>query len=246
MTPANPTFQVSDSRNYPNRHLLVILFCQTAKASTIHFLTHQASLTKTLDSIGENKTSKDINDILEGPGSELVIPLFLPISVISRCDELIRQAMGDLHLVPSNLPLQRATRNHADLRTHAEDTLVPVFWVVDPISCWQRLDPRIDEYVRHVSDSQGRCNVVTFLFRTFEVLRAFSQCSDTNPQGLLDDLKSIFSKSFVIQDEYDEFVEFSRWVTGTKSTSDLLSLLSPGTYHKSLHSVISWCPNIIP
>lgn len=93
---------------------------------------------------------KTLSEVLSSAGDS-VIPVFLPLPIIDRCNELILGALKDHNIPASEPPITLALRPHlqlqwTELQGTGENNLVPSFWRINAICAWQLIDRRIDEY----------------------------------------------------------------------------------------------------
>ncbi|KAF8320032.1 hypothetical protein DL93DRAFT_2164204 [Clavulina sp. PMI_390] len=157
------------------------------------------------------KLSETLDGVI-GPDGDSEIPLHLPPSVMTKCNELIDAALQDHGIASTEPSVIPALKNHltAKIESTYDEDLVPAIWRIDSIRCWQLIDRRIDEAYE-----------ILWAFRATNAIM-YSEEHDRT-QILVTQL----SKRAIRSQPEDEFASFARWVT----TPPLKIRFSYGTWY---------------
>lgn len=76
-----------------------------------------------------------------------MIPVFLPINVAKRCNDLVMTASKEQGIPCFRAPLTPLfVGQHPEHLDHLDnEATVPMFWHCDSVRSWQQMDCRIDE-----------------------------------------------------------------------------------------------------
>lgn len=89
----------------------------------------------------------DLSEVLWDISGCSLIPVFLPVNVVKRCNDLIMTAskeQGSPCFEPPIAPL--LVGQHIELLDYLDhEETVPMFWLCDSVRSWQQMDRRIDE-----------------------------------------------------------------------------------------------------
>lgn len=101
-------------------------------------------------------TYSSSTDAILSPDKDIVIPIILSRGFVTFANDLTREALLDVGLEKSPLPLAPITDDEGNIpvleregvdESGDEIDQIPVFWRMDSVLNWQMLDRRIDESV---------------------------------------------------------------------------------------------------